>query len=133
MIQRRYSSPSQDSEALLNLRRALAVDASYLPAFNEMALLYYDRGRREKTRGSWDLAEIVCRQAQIVNANYAPIYNTWGLIRMARGDVVEALRFFEEAIKQDPQLFEAQMNFGHVTLSFRGYQDAYDAFSRALA
>src|SRR5205085_3415664 len=41
--------------------------------------------------------------------------------------------FFEEAIKHDPQLFEAQMNFGHVTLSFRGYQDAYDAFSKALA
>ncbi len=133
MIQRRHTNPPQEKEALQNLRRALAVDANYLPAFNEMASLYLDRGRRESSHASWDLAEVVCRQAQLVNANYAPIYNTWGLVRMERGDIVEALRFFEQAIKLDPNLFEAQMNFGHVTLSFRGYQDAYDAFQKALA
>jgi tetratricopeptide (TPR) repeat protein len=79
-----------------------------------------------------DLAELVCRQAQLINRDYAPIYNTWGLVKLLRGDVIEALRFFERAIQLDPNLFEAQMNFGQITQSFRGYQDAQRAFARAV-
>ena len=43
-----------------------------------------------------------------------------------------ALRYFERAITLDPDLFEAQMNFGEVTISFRGYEDGRKAFARAV-
>lgn len=120
-----------NEEALKNLRRALAIESDYLAAFNQMALLHYDRGRKGAA-AELDLAEVVCRQAQMLNPSYAPIYNTWGLIKVYKGDVIAALRFFEKAITLDPDLFEAQMNFGEVTISFRGYEDGRKAFSRAV-
>jgi len=46
--------------------------------------------------------------------------------------VISALRFFQRAITLDPDLFEAQMNFGEVTISFRGYEDGRKAFARAV-
>ncbi len=118
-------------EALKNLRRALAIESDYLAAFNQMALLHYDRGRQGKP-AELDLAEVVCRQAQMLDPEYAPIYNTWGLIKAYKGDVIMALRYFEKAITLDPDLFEAQMNFGEVTISFRGYEDGRRAFARAV-
>ncbi|MGB5680728.1 MAG: tetratricopeptide repeat protein, partial [Polyangiales bacterium] len=121
-----------NDEALKNLRRALAIESDYLAAFNQMALLHYDRGRQGKP-AELDLAEVVCRQAQMLDADYAPIYNTWGLIKVYKGDVISALRYFQRAIMLDPDLFEAQMNFGQVTISFRGYEDAREAFARAVA
>jgi tetratricopeptide (TPR) repeat protein len=120
-----------ETEALNNLRRALAIDSADMAAYNQMALLYYTRGQRNNP-AAFDLAEIVCRQAQLLSDSYAPIYNTWGLIKVARDDINGALRFFARAIVIDSSLYEAQMNFGQITFSFRGYTDAQQAFSRAL-
>jgi tetratricopeptide (TPR) repeat protein len=78
-----------------------------------------------------DLAEVVCRQAQLINGNYAPIYNTWGLINMQQGNIIAALAKFERAFTLDPTMFEAYMNFGEITLGFRGYDDAAGAFQHA--
>ena len=130
-LQQQDGADAED-EALANLRRALAIESENLPAFNTMALLYYEQGiRSRRNRSSLDLAEIVCRQAQLLQRDYAPIYNTWGLVKMARGNVIEALRYFERAIELDAEMFEAQMNFGQITLSFRGYEDAQRAFAKA--
>jgi tetratricopeptide (TPR) repeat protein len=122
---------AKSEEALNNLRRALAIDAQYLPAFNQMALLFY--GRAADNRKMLDLAAVVCRQGQLINDKYAPIYNTWGLINLKRDNVFDALRMFERAFQLDPSNFEAWMNFGQITLSFRGYEDAKNAFSKAVA
>ncbi len=131
-IMQREQGGDQEAEALRNLRRALAIESDYLPAFNQMALLYYNRGQQQGGKASLDLAEVVCRQAQIIDGNYAPIYNTWGLVKMEKGNVIEALRFFERAIELDGEMFEAQMNFAQITLSFRGYEDARRAFAKAV-
>lgn len=131
-IMQREEGGSQEAEALRNLRRALAIESDYLPAFNQMALLYYNRGQQQNGGASLDLAEVVCRQAQIIDGDYAPIYNTWGLVKMEKGNVIEALRFFERAIQLNPDMFEAQMNFAQITLSFRGYEDAKNAFAKAV-
>lgn len=116
-------------ESLNNLRRALAIESDYLPAFNQMALLYL--GEAEENQQMLDLAEVVCRQAQLINANYAPIYNTWGLINVRQGNIIAALAKFERAFNLDADFFEAYMNFGQLTISFRGYEDASRAFTQA--
>jgi len=122
-------NPNEVREALNNLRRALAIESDYLPAFNQMALLYYNQAADNQQM--LDLAEVVCRQAQIINGNYAPIYNTWGLINVRQGNIIAALAKFQRAFALDNNLFEAYMNFGQLTLSYRGYQDAQQAFTRA--
>lgn len=135
-LQRRQGGAQVD-EALSNLRRALAIESDYLPAFNEMALLYMQKADAAKgaqsRQAALDLGEIVCRQAQLIRSNYAPIYNTWGLIKMRKQDIIEALRFFEKAVKLDDSMYEAHMNFAAITLSFRGYEDAHRSYSRAAA
>lgn len=160
ILQRREGTEASARESLNNLRRALAIDSGYLPAFNQMALLYLAQairraggaqgvaggtaqisgagqtqegasGQRDSDRQMLDLAEVVCRQAQLLNPNYAPIYNTWGLINVRQGNIIAGLAKFQRAFTLDPSLFEAYMNFGELTLSFRGYEDAASAFERA--
>ena len=118
-------------EALANLRRALAIDAQYLPAFNEMALLYLSEAADNEKK--LDLAEVVCSQAQKINASYAPIYNTWGLIDLRRGKIIDASAKFQRASELDDKIFEAHMNFARITIGFRGYQDAKAAYEHALS
>ncbi|MFW6067084.1 MAG: tetratricopeptide repeat protein [Myxococcota bacterium] len=129
-IMQRMMGAKHVDEARKNLRRALAIESQHLPAFNELALLFYEEG--EKKREQLDLAEVVCRQAQLLDDEYAPIYNTWGLIKLRQGDIIGALRFFEKARALDGSIFEAHMNFGEITLSFRGYEDAKAAFGKAV-
>lgn len=117
-------------EALNNLRRALAIDAQYLPAFNEMALLYLQEAKDNMKM--LDLAEVVCSQAQKIDANYPAVYNTWGLIDLRRGEIINASVKFQRAFELNPKMFEAYMNFAQITIGFRGYEDARSAFSKAL-
>ena len=119
------------AEALSDLRRALVFDASYLDAFGQMALIHYNRALIEDDQQRLDVAEVVCRQATLIDASYAPIYNTWGLIKVERGEVIEALQMFQAATERDNSMFQAFMNFGQITQSFRGYQDSRAAFARA--
>jgi tetratricopeptide (TPR) repeat protein len=128
IIQR--ANANEAAEALNNLRRALAIESNYLPAFNQMALLYYDQAA--DNRQMLDLAEVVCRQAQLINGNYAPIYNTWGLINVRQGNIIAAAAKFRQAFELRANFFEALMNFGQLVLSYRGYEDAREAFGRAV-
>ena len=121
--------PGQREAAVANLRRALAVRADYLPALDQLARVYLEWGdeRPELLR----LAEVVCRQAQLIDETYAPIYNTWALIDLAQGDPTAAAAKLDRAVTLDPTFYAAWMNFGQVTLSQRAYEDAARAFGRA--
>jgi tetratricopeptide (TPR) repeat protein len=129
-IMQRKRGLEGNKDALSNLRRALAIDAQYLPAFNEMALLYLSEAADNTKK--LDLAEVVCSQAQKINASYAPIYNTWGLIDLRRDKIIDASAKFQKASELDGKIFEAHMNFARITIGFRGYQDAKTAYENAL-
>jgi Tfp pilus assembly protein PilF len=137
-----------------NLQRALAIDDSYMPAFNQLALFYFQqakkragsikqgrRGRQIMTNAALgkradvqqlELAALVCSQAVRKNAGYAPIRNTAGLIQNELGQVNSAVQEFATATKLDPKFFEAQMNYAAVNLSFRGFEQAQQAYQKAL-
>ena len=121
--------PEQRDEALANLRRALAVRADYLPALDRMALVYL--AQSEERPELLELAEVVCRQAQLIDPGYASLYNTWGLIDIEQGELTSAAAKFARAMELDGRFFEAHMNFGQLTLSQRAYEDAARAFARA--
>lgn len=144
--------------AKLNLQRALAIDDAYMPAFNQLALYYFQlakkragavtgssktsRGRQIVTSAAQqkrahvqqlELAALVCSQAIRKNPNYAPIHNTAGLIQNELGQVNGAVASFATAAKLDPKFFEAQMNYAAVNLGFRGFRQAEQAYRKALA
>lgn len=143
--------------AKLNLQRALAIDDAFMPAFNQLALYYFQlakkragavkgssksaKGRQVVTNASiakkadvqqLELAALVCSQAIRKNANYAPIHNTAGLIQNELGQVNGAVAAFKTAASLDPKFFEAQMNYAAVNLGFRGFDQAAGAYKRAL-
>jgi tetratricopeptide (TPR) repeat protein len=139
-----------------NLQRALAIDDSYMPAFNQLALYYFQqarkragtvriaggkRGRSIATNAAMgkradvqqlELAALVCSQALRKNPRHAPIHNTAGLIQNELGNVNSAVSSFAQAAKLDPKFFEAQMNYAAVNLSFRGFEQAQGAYQKAL-
>lgn len=141
-----------------NLQRALAIDDAFMPAFNQLALYYFQlakkragalkssakgsRGRQVVTNAAvgkkadqqqLELAALVCSQAIRKNPNYAPIHNTAGLIQNELGQVNGAVGEFATAARLDPKFFEAQMNFAAVNLGFRGFEQAQSAYTKALA
>jgi tetratricopeptide (TPR) repeat protein len=134
-----------------NIQRALAVDDSYMPAFNQLAIYYLERAKekvgRKKTTGAkvsskkkekkidqqqLELAALVCSQAIRKNPKYAAIHNTAGLIQVELGNINSAVAEFKTAADLDAGFFEAQMNYAAVNLSFRGFKNAEDAYRNAL-
>lgn len=141
-----------------NLQRALAIDDAYMPAFNQLALYYFQlakkragavkgsaksaKGRQVITHAATakkadvqqlELAALVCSQAIRKNPNYAPIHNTAGLIQNELGQINGAVSEFAQAAKLDPKFFEAQMNYAAVNLGFRGFEQAAGAYRKAIA
>ena len=132
-----------------SLQRALAVEDGYMPAYNQLAIYYLERAKREagKKRGSLargtdttraqtqalDLALVVATQAIRKQPKFAPLHNTLGLIAVEQGDMTRAVRAFAEARKLDKSFFEAHMNFASVNLSFRGFTEAESAYRSAIA
>jgi tetratricopeptide (TPR) repeat protein len=162
-MERGSDQPDQDGKTDLeraqrNLQRALAVDDSYMPAFNQLAIYYLElaraksgqesgrtkgkRGRRKLVASSskhvdvnnqqLDLAALVASQAQKKNPNYAPIHNTSGLIQVELQNFNGAVKSFGRARNLDPKFFEAHMNYAAVNLSFRGFSEAEKAYREAL-
>jgi len=123
-------------EALKNLQRALVIDSKSLDAFLQMAELYRDMAELEKDDSRLDLATLVITQGQLIEGEKGesfPAFNlTLGLMKMQSGDIIGALKNFTAAYGKDPDLFEAYMNSGAITIGFRGYEDAEMVFTKAL-
>ncbi len=145
--------------AKINIQRALAIDDGFMPAFNQLALYYFNQARAKadakaaagtkskKGRGTMvaargktaqlstqmlDLAALVCSQAIRKNPKYAPIHNTAGLIQVELKNINSAVQSFNTSRQLDPNFFEAQMNYAAVNLSFRGFDQAENAYRQAL-
>lgn len=123
-------------EALKNLQRALVINSKSMDAFLQMAELYREMAVHEKDDSRLDLATLVITQGQLIETEKGetfPAFNlTLGLMKMKRGDIIGALKNFKVAYEKDDDLFEAYMNYGAITIGFRGYEDAEMVFTRAL-
>ncbi len=142
-----------------NIQRALAIDDSFMPAFNQLSIYYLElarkkagssekatgRGKKRRRRlvvsGSkgtdvnrqqLDLAALVASQAIQKNPKYAPIHNTAGLIQVELKNYNGAVKSFGRARQLDPGFFEAHMNYAAVSLGFRGFSEAEKAYGAAL-
>lgn len=161
LLQMQRDNPTGSSDckddmdcAKKNLQRALAIDDAYMPALNQLALYYFQQAKKRAgyvhlkggrsiatnaalgkraDKQQLELAALVASQAMQKNPGYAPIYNTAGLVQNELGKINLAVQFFAKAAQLDPTFFEAQMNYGEVNLSFRGFQPAEGAFRKAIA
>jgi tetratricopeptide (TPR) repeat protein len=155
LIKRNNKVEDQDGKSdLLRAKRfiqsAMALDDAYMPAFNQLAILYLetakqaagrDTKRKVASGGSkekkvdtqaLELAALVCSQGIRKNAKYASIHNTAGMIQVELGNLNGAVSEFNNARTIDPSFFEAQMNYAAVNLQFRGFQQAEQAYRKAI-
>jgi tetratricopeptide (TPR) repeat protein len=154
-IKRNNKVEDQDGKTdLLRAKRfiqsAMALDDGYMPAFNQLAILYLetakqaagrDTKRKVASGGSkekkvdtqaLELAALVCSQAIRKNSKYASIQNTAGMIQVELGNLNGAVSAFNTARTLDPSFYEAQMNYAAVNLKFRGFQQAEQAYRKAI-
>lgn len=142
-----------------NIQRALAIDDSFMPAFNQLSIYYLELARKKAgsagkatgkgkkrrrrlvvsgargtdiNRQQLDLAALVAAQAIQKNPKYAPIHNTAGLIQVELKNYNGAVKSFSRARSLDPDFFEAHMNYAAVNLGFRGFSEAEKAYAAAL-
>lgn len=134
----KYSaSPDQSGfdEAERMLQSVLAVDSNNRLAYENLARLYYDRGRL-KDESYLLLADLVVTQATRVfkDAGFesADIYNIKGLLFMQKENQVDALRSFQKAAEIEPNHADAHMNIAMISIRFRDYQQAEKSLNIAL-
>ncbi len=130
------SNESGDFErAELALRNALAVDSDNPVSLENLARLYYDRGRAQD-RSYLLLAGLVITQGNRVleeqSRPSAELYNLHGLLLMEDGDQVAALRAFKKATTIDDAHSEAHLNIAMIALRFRDYATAEASLDKAL-
>jgi tetratricopeptide (TPR) repeat protein len=133
---------SDFERARQSLQRALAIDDGYLPALNQLSILHLEEARRSARASgkaghkvdtqALELAALICSQAIRKNPSYAPIHNTAGLVEVEMGNFSRASASFDKARSLDPSLFDAQLNFASLILSFRGFAEAEQAYRAAV-
>lgn len=122
------------ARAELALRNALAVDSDSAIAHENLARLYYDRGRSHD-RSYLLLAGLVItrglRVLQEQGHDSAELHNLRGLLLMEEGDPVLALRSFEKAAAVDPHHAQARLNIAMIALRFRDFDTARTSLEAA--
>src|SRR4029079_18644278 len=112
MLYIKRNNQSSDADGANDLARAkkyiqsaLAVDDGFMPAFNQLAILYLEAAKQKAGRDNkqrvatsaskqkkvdtqaLELAALVCSQAIRKNPKYAPVDNTAGMIQVELGNL----------------------------------------------
>lgn len=122
-------------EAQRQIQNVLAVDSSNKAAYENLARLYYDRGRLAD-KSYLLLANLVTTQAITVlkeeGQESADIYNLKGLLLMQEDNQVEALKAFKKAAEVDKKHVDANLNIAFISIRFRDYSTAEASLEIAL-
>jgi Tfp pilus assembly protein PilF len=117
------------------IQNVLAVDTSNKAAYENLARLYYDRGRL-KDSSYLVLANLVVTQALRVlekeGEQSADIWNLRGLLFMQQDNQVDALKSFKQAVEIEANHPDANRNIGFIAIRFRDYPSAEKSFDTAL-
>jgi tetratricopeptide (TPR) repeat protein len=89
------------------------------------------KGKGKKERGS-DEPKTLKEVGSGQGTGYTPemkkhlgmVHNTLGLVWLKKKNVSEAIASFKRAVEQDPELYEARMNWSALALNFRDYSSA---------
>ncbi len=137
-LRNKYADSPQQPDfdaAEKHIQTVLAVDSANRLAYENLARLYYDRGRL-KDKSYLLLADLVVTQAIRVlktsNLESADIYNIKGLLFMQEDNQVEALRAFKKAVEIEKNHADANMNIAMIAIRFRDYKSAEQSINIAL-
>jgi choline-sulfatase len=147
-------------EALRAEQAALALDAGSPTAMNGLGLLqaeagdtpaaarsfekattadpsnasfWVNLGNARRDLGDLDSAEQAYRRALEIDATYADAANGLGVVFVQRKRPADAIPLFQQAVRRDPRLYEAQLNLGIAYHESGDRAKAAEAYRRLLA
>jgi Tfp pilus assembly protein PilF len=97
---RAYHALDNPAESRTHLNRALEFNTVYPDAYAYLADLYQREGRQDSAKALMESARKQCMQ-------YSSVLFRRGHLLLQRGDCAAAVSLFEQALKEDPTLFEA--------------------------
>lgn len=111
----------QFSSAIENIKRAIALDSNYAPAYVSLAQAYTNRYTyaedKDAAKSYLQQALLILDDAKRVDANYYPIYNQRGLVYQYLGDLKKAEQAFKQALKLGSKDSVVRYNLAQVYLS----------------
>jgi len=127
----------QFSAAIENLKKAIALDSNFAPAYVALAQAYTDRYTyaedKESAAAYLDQALLILDDAKRVDPNYYPIYNQRGLIYQYKGDLKKAEEAFKKALELGPNDPIVHYNLAQVYLSEGKLDEAIKMLEEGVA
>lgn len=117
---------AQYDSALVYLKKAVALDSLYGPAFNEMAYIYDKVGNLDKA--IWAADQYIASAPGEFNP-----YDSKGEILANNGKIAEAIGAYEKAIDIDPDQYHTLINLGVLYVLNRQYDQANHCFRKLAA
>ena len=100
-----YQDKAMLDEAIIEYKKAIAVNSNYVMAYINLGRIYQDIGMLDEA-----IAEY--KKAIVVNPNYAKVYNNLGTAYHDRGMLDEEIAEYHKAIAIDPGLLDVHYNLG---------------------
>jgi tetratricopeptide (TPR) repeat protein len=117
---------SRDFTGAINLARiGLVSDPDSRDAYAVLAAAYLEMGLI-------DAGMLVARNALSLDAADGQIETILGMMYLKRDEVRQAVKMFAKAVVDAPGLFEAWMDLGLVTLSYKDFKSSEEAFRKAV-
>jgi len=107
-------------------RKTLIGSADDMNAYQNLARTYLAIGQKQ-------IARLVCEQALEIDPRNAAIHNTLGLVWIKLRNVRKAIRSFANAVKSNPAMVEARLNYGAVALNYSDFNKSSEHFGVALS
>lgn len=95
----------QPAYAIKEFLLALRTDNKYIEAYNNLAVIYYKKGRQEE-------AVNILLNAIELNLQFPDVYNNLGAIYYKQGRTEEAIKIFLTALQLKPEFTETHYNLG---------------------
>jgi len=113
-------------EAIAELQKFLQVYPENALAHNDLGVLFYQEGDKEKALIHYELASNYQPENITFRKNLADFYH------VELGRVEEALRIYFRILESDPEDVETLLITGHICVALQKFEDAKDLYQRVL-
>jgi len=127
-----YENEEDLDAAIALFKQAVDLDGKYALAQAGLGQAYWKKYDLTKDQNWAAAAGEACRKATNINPDLVPVHITLGIIAAGTGRTEEALREFEEALRKDPESFEATLGYARAFEDAGKPAEAEDVYRRAI-
>ncbi len=108
------------------LQKLVESYSDYAIAYNDLGVLFYNRGDKEKALNHYEKAAHLQPENKTFQKNLADFYY------VEQGRMEDAMRIYVRVLENDPQDIDSLLITGHICVSLRQFEDAEIFYKRVL-